>query len=48
MNHIAETFAELASGVHHTQLLNAGKDKQSIIEFFEQMSNDPVLDELLP
>ena len=47
---VAEAVADLAYGVHSTQLIKIANDNDStskfnVIEFFEQAANDPVLDE---
>lgn len=48
---IAEAVADLAYGVHSTQLYQSAHDNDSVcninvIEFFKLAANDPVLDEL--
>lgn len=47
---IAEAVADLAYGVHSSQLMQAAKDNDScsdsnVIEFFQLAATDPVLDE---
>lgn len=48
---IAEAVADLAYGVHSTQLYQPANDNDSVcninvIDFFQLAANDPVLDEL--
>lgn len=48
---IAESVADLAYGVHSTQLIDVANDNDSlckinVIEFFQLAANDPVFDEL--
>lgn len=47
---IADTVADLAYGVHPTQLVGNANDNDSLsesnmIEFFQQAASDPILDE---
>ncbi|MBU1211045.1 MAG: hypothetical protein KJ587_07215 [Alphaproteobacteria bacterium] len=47
---VAEAVADLAHGVHATQLLPSANDNDSlcnnnVIDFFELARNDPILDE---
>lgn len=48
---IAEAVADLAYGIHSTQLIDLANDNDSsrdssVIEFFQLAANDPVLDKL--